>query len=656
MNISLLAPGKNYFENKKAVKTTALAKPAIPRDVFIRRNMPAGNISFQGLTGNLGKKAYANTGEIKEEVEKYPKSNGVAGSIPSDWVNKIPKGERREKIKQLYKDFDKAVDELRNKDFSLRAQKETSVKLTAAMHEAGILSNEENINLKYLDEGDYGRVYLIESNNNEQNNRFVIKIFRKKVRHDKSHNTHIEINKGMYWQKQFGKETDRTNFYFGDIESGYMITQYVDKNMPGPKRKSSPELIGITYIDKEYGRNQINGHYYDYGGFKISSPILANNKTARYIARKMEKTSPDKRLQYFKDILNNKKTCNYNDKIIGLACCLFLLEKKDRLGCFNQLEEGADSKLKEALAENLKDLPEEDDRKNAFNQLIERADNKVKEGLARNLNCLPKGEFRINAFNQLIKGADNKVKEGLARNLNCLPEGEFRINAFNQLIERADNEVKEALAGNLKYLPEGEFRINAFNKLIEGADNEVKEALGWSLKYLPKGDDRINAFKQLIEGADNKVKEVLAENLIDLSPGDDRINAFKQLIEGADNKVKEALAGNLKYLSPGDDRINAFKQLIEEADNKVKKALAWNLIDLSPGDDRINAFNQLIEEADNEVKKALARNLYCLPEKSRINAFKQLIEEADNEVKKALAQSLYHLPRDDIDECRGLIS
>lgn len=486
------------------------------------------SVSFEGLTRNLGKRAIVTPEEIIAEIEKYSKSKGIVGSIPKEWVEKIPQEKRGEVIKQLYAEFGTAISELRKNGQYEQSINNTSQKLTSALRKSGILSEHESVKLKKLTAGVHGTGYLMQNTGSDK--KYVIKIFHTKDSENIYHGNYIEANRAMFWNKQMGTETDRPAVAFMDTKNGYaLFTQLIDYKTPFPKKSPSPNLLGLKALDDGL-ENMIKGYSIDYGGLELNSPTLATNKTARYIYKKLYKTPKDQREKLFEEILNSKKTCNYHDKLIGLACGIDLLEFNQREIYFEQLLQNADKKLKTVLTEKLSGLPDglpDKALEKCFIQLTQDADNELKLALTEKLSELPI-DLRENCLTRLARGADNEFKLFLIKKLIVLPEEKIE-KWFAHLAKGADNEAKKELAKQLWILPRGgDSRKKWFINLAEGADNEVKKELAERLWILPEeGNLREDWFTQFARDADDNLKRVL-ERILNLLSKEARERCKKQ--------------------------------------------------------------------------------------------------------------------------------
>lgn len=338
------------------------------------------NFQGHGLSRTLGKKAYHTAEAIKEELISHPKSKGIVGNLPAEWIEKIPKQGREAKIKELYADLKKII-----KDFRLHGNKQkTSEKLSIAFQKAGVIKDNEKISMKYLNYGLFGEGYQLQGVSDGQ---YMLKYFKLNdylgsISH--AHGNYTESNRGAYWQKNAGTKTQRVRYYFGDVDAGYMVNKFIGYKTPEYKGRVVPEKI-YGLINEEFdGTNTIKGHEYDYGGLAINSHILSQNKTARYVYKKLYYKPENQRLHEFTKFLGMKKYRNNKDIKWGLVSSIGLLPKKDRSKCVGELLQNSDNQLKKVIARLLYHLPAEE-KHWLFIRLFKGADEELKKILADNV-------------------------------------------------------------------------------------------------------------------------------------------------------------------------------------------------------------------------------------------------------------------------------
>lgn len=562
-------------------------------------------VNFNGLSGALSKKAYESADLIKAEMLKDTKSNGIVGNLPSVWIEKIPVKERKARIKNFYDDLRVAVVKFREN----QNNEELTKKFNYALQKAKIIGEKEKLSIEHLDDGNYGSGYLIKD---VFDNQFMIKIFHMNDVQNDFHGNYTEINRAMYWRKNAGIN-QKVISYFGDINAGYMVNEYIGRKTPEYKGKIVPEeIFGLENFDSESianGHNKIKGYQIDYGGLKVQNHLLAENKTVRYVYKKLYYTEEDKKWQAFLAFLNDKKYKHNNDIRLGLVSAISILPEKARIDGFNELlnrthaEFNDDNRIKLGLISKIKILPEKG-RYYVFEELLKNSDNEIKIGLADNLSLLSEKNKRLEFFEKLSKDADKDLKQILAINLNSIPE-EGRVAQFSNLLKNADKELKITLAKKLYLIPKGQDAFEIFKKIARNADNEIKMELAEALNYLPT-KEKVEQFNILIKNSDNKVKNILAKN-ISIIPASHRVEGFENLLKSADSTIKITLANSIKYLPKDSAKVAEFEKLSKDADEKVKVALANNLLYL-PVKAISEQFNNLYRFAGQELRIALEMN------------------------------------------------
>lgn len=361
--IKLLNIPVNIVPQRKNNETNALNYRFSPvEDTFVRTTK--SNPSFEGLTKSLSSKAFVSDQDIRLEMKKYPSSKGIVGSIPSDWVEKIPKEERADKIKQFYRYMGVLVSMFRDIGQSDALVKEYANAMTDLMQGLGLISEDKTVSLKRLDSGQYGTSYLFDCGE-----KYVLKVFHDVNIHSNFHGNYIETNRAAYWNKQAGRQTNRAEFYFSDLKNGYMFKSYIDKNSKKPQNIINSEIYGLEALDESGEHNIINGHSFDYGGMAISSMILATNKTARYVYKKINNTKPDLRIKVFREIVDNKNCPNYNDRLLGLIAGMEIIKEKYTFEMIESLAKADNKTVKTLLNQYIDDMPP--NKRQAAKELLE---------------------------------------------------------------------------------------------------------------------------------------------------------------------------------------------------------------------------------------------------------------------------------------------
>lgn len=615
--------------SKKANTAPKVQFASIP-DVFIKN--AKCDVSFNGLTRDMGKRAYPTLEAIQAKIEQHPKSNGIVGNLPNEWLEKIPQSHRGETIKQLYKSIGEVALELRKKENSKEAVVSASQKINEALHIVGIIEPEQKIKLKKLEAGAYGTGYLLEQNTPTKD-KFIIKIFHDIEPTLDIHGNYIEQNRAMFWQKNTTKNNNRAKSYFMDLKNGYMINQFIGILTPLPKKRVNESRLGLFANDETGNHNIINGYSIDYGGLEIKTPILDNNKEARYTYKKITNAPYSEKLGVWNQIYENKSVPNYTQKLEGLIPAVNLITgSNNKLECFDKLLKVPDMNLKAALCKNIDVLP--------FN-------------------------MRAPWFDNRLHNADSATKKALAHSLKVLskePKGD-NLARFEKLMNGSDSETQVLLAENLKLL-EPEQKTKWFKKLaqlaVQNQDNKLKSQLTRQLSNIAD-EDKAGWFEQFYKDSDIKVKTSLATHIEQLpnSPANDRVDWYHKLAadalkcEDGYKKLTLALCNNL-YILTGKDCEQHYNKFLEIANNSIKSKLAFNL-DVLPQDSQPKFFKKIAKVSDNKIKLELAVHLRHIPEESQIDCFKSLIIDADEVLKTKLQKKIKNFPEELKQKCNQLL-
>lgn len=235
---------------------TDLKKQSVP--CFIK------NVSFTGAGDVFRKTFVATQKEIADVFEKDVMSDGIAGSLPKNWLGKIKAKSGNcsdDNVRGVFQAFRAAVKHLKPYNAPLKSKeyskhradlenkriKESSEYLTKALRHFGVLDDGNSIYFKrrkvqgsYIDRG----YVLVERGKNPSLEKLFIKIFKK------LNPELIEANfNGKYAETAHGLNLNELNcryiskVYWGDMKGGFMATEY-----ESPPKFSSP----IVHFKKSY--------------------------------------------------------------------------------------------------------------------------------------------------------------------------------------------------------------------------------------------------------------------------------------------------------------------------------------------------------------------------------------------------------------------
>lgn len=222
----------------------------------------AAAVGFSGATEIFKKEFIRTQKEISDIFVKDPNCDGIAGTLPTNWLARIQANteeEKQEIIKKVLHAFRAAVKHLHpynapkkafiqeRADLENKRIKEASQYLTKSLRHFGILPEDGSVNFKKLKvHGNYmNRGYVLRE---KSKNPTLEKLFIKTFKHinpilvDADYNgkyaeTAHWININEHNCKYFSK------FYWGDIKGNFMASEYVV-----PPKYSSP----IVRFKKSY--------------------------------------------------------------------------------------------------------------------------------------------------------------------------------------------------------------------------------------------------------------------------------------------------------------------------------------------------------------------------------------------------------------------
>lgn len=335
------------------------------------------SVNFKGLNKALSSKLLSTNAEIDELIIKYPKSNGAIGTLPDHWTMKIPHDQRGKTFKSLVKDLGLIAETLRatskkyemredavliaTKNFTTALQKhgiikeklieETQIKKTSWFDSIKNLLKSKDRKVQELKPGElltlgngaFGRAFAFKD---DDNNTYVLKVFHKLLDEEfKEHNSKIghykkmEPNRAAYIKRNT-KSNEFAKFYFADLKNGFMITEYIDKKKKF-KHRFLPDMIGVEYTDKN-SSNLKKDSIIDYGGIRVKSPLIANNKTVKWVYNTLNRIHASQdRVDKWHDIFNEastNKVPNSKDRLLGLIVSMKLIPMSKKEECIIRLE------------------------------------------------------------------------------------------------------------------------------------------------------------------------------------------------------------------------------------------------------------------------------------------------------------------------------
>ena len=473
-------------------------------------NSQKSNVQFTGLTRRMEREMYI---DGKKDILEIINNRGenkstVVGQLPPGIFYRLPKENREQAIAEIMNTFKEVSNEMRpfvagiqNSESERRNLRPDSAveKLKNIFEKYNLIEPEKEFDLKYLGQGYYGKVYKLEGlYDSKTNDEYVLKIYKTVDKGPdwhpyKSHGNYAEINTAAYWMKNLGRNTQRGRFFFGDIESGFMVCNFIDSKKPKPEKIVNEYTKGAKLTDEEmnaiFGHNRINGYSIDWGGVRVVNRIKNKNKTANYILTKIQKTDPKYREIEWWKIYNNKRIDAVGKKA-GLALSIKYMRNPDEyiIHCLDENH----PLVGVSVAYALKYLPYEKSKK-IFDQLMKKGNSLTQVVLmneipliARNQRIadkyddmnVPKDEIdpkKIRIYYRIAaRHATPLAKEHLASYIHLLPEKDI-MKEFEKLIKTKDDRVYERLIHKMRIVREDEFPIDIkfamINKLAKEIEN-----------------------------------------------------------------------------------------------------------------------------------------------------------------------------------------
>ena len=155
--------------------------------------------------------------------------NTYVGQLPGVIFYSLPKENRGNIIREIYKTFDECANTIRNfkvsqllptDEINNRRPKSVVEKLKSVLVKYGVLKEADNFDIKYIGAGEYKRAYKLEGLKDPKNNEeFCFKVFHiidksPEWHKYKCHGNYSELNIATYWKKNVGRYTQRNKFFF----------------------------------------------------------------------------------------------------------------------------------------------------------------------------------------------------------------------------------------------------------------------------------------------------------------------------------------------------------------------------------------------------------------------------------------------------------
>ena len=448
--------------------------------------------SFKGITKKLSRQMFIDgKKDIVELLNKTKPANTIVGELPPVMFYALPKVKNNPKIKETIDIFGQIADEIRAfrptinspREERLNRRPQSAVeKLRRVFVDFGLVKEGEPFDLIFLGEGNYKKAFKIEGvKDPKTNEELCLKVFHlvdktPEWHKYKTHGNYAEINTSIYWKKTLGMETQRGKFYFGDIEHGFFVDKYIDKNVKPPKKIVNEEQLGIKLTDEvngDVGHNRIHGYSIDPGGPRVVNRVKNKSRLARKIFERF-KSTPIKHREFEWEKLNanNTKYSDIRQKQAGLAIAIKLLPHRSRY--FDKVLAFHNDFADIGLGYVVKYL-KNDNAKKYFEILMKRNNPITQTVLLNEIPLIarkkikiddldvPRGEIQIDKleyFYDLAKAhVLPEVEQHLASYIHLLPSKRI-IPEAQRLISKHNYEINDRLLHKIKFVKDEEFSFS----------------------------------------------------------------------------------------------------------------------------------------------------------------------------------------------------
>ena len=228
--------------------------------------------NFTGLTKIMKRKIYIDGKKdiLKIIGNRQESQSTIVGQLPKGMFANLSIGKTKEQIVQAINDimstFGASAEEIRGyvpgakasvAEYRNKRSNSTVEKIKSVLEKYNLTNKKEEVDLEFLGRGDYGSAYKIKGVHDDfTNDDYILKVHTVADRGPdwhrfKSHGNYAEINTAEYWSNNWGENTQRGKFYFGDINKGYMIDNFIDQNTLPYKKHVNEYTSGLKLTDEE---------------------------------------------------------------------------------------------------------------------------------------------------------------------------------------------------------------------------------------------------------------------------------------------------------------------------------------------------------------------------------------------------------------------
>lgn len=471
--------------------------------------------NFTGLTKIMKRKIYIDgKKDILKIIENRQESQStIVGQLPKGMFANLSIGKTKEQIVQAINDimstFGASAEEIRGyvpsakasvAEYRNKRSNSTVEKIKSVLEKYNLTNKKEEVDLEFLGRGDYGSAYKIKGVHDDfTNDDYILKVHTVADRGPdwhrfKSHGNYAEINTAEYWSNNWGENTQRGKFYFGDINKGYMIDNFIDQNTLPYKKHVNEYTSGLKLTDEELaqnGHNKINGYSIDWGGVRVVNRIKNESKTARKVLNDIKKTDRQFREQKWWQIYHNKHDYDETQKLAGLALSIKHLPESKKAAYIDKCMSSNKPMVDQALGYVLKYLPHEEAQK-YYQKLMARNEEVTQTILMNEIPLLarkplpeayddmnvPKDQIfpeKIKAFYDISKKyVIPQAQEHLASYVHLLPS-EYIMPEFRNLVKLGDYNIYDRLLHKIRIVPEEEFPASLKLEMLSELENSIED-------------------------------------------------------------------------------------------------------------------------------------------------------------------------------------
>lgn len=458
---------------------------------------------FSGMTKIFKKRIYI---DGKKDIgvilkEKKPK-NTYAGELPPVIFYSLPEKNKTKNIHEIYKTFDEVSDEIRefrpsiqgpSDEYINRRPQSAVQKLKNIFVKFGILKKDDNFDIKFIGAGEYKKAFKLEGiKDKKTGEELTFGVFHLVDKSPewhkyKSHGNYAELNILTYWKGKHGQNTQRGKFYWGNVEHGYFLSKFIDKDVKPPKVHINEYNDGLKLTDEVMGysgHNKVYGYSIDPGGVRVVNRVKNESKIAQKIQTRIKNTELRYRTLEWYRWKFDSKGLDKKQVQAGLALSIKHLPNKEKFveQCLQFNNPLADIGISYALK-----YLSDDSAKKYFEVLMKRKDPTTQTVLMNEIPLLartrqlnkniddldvPKGEIRPEVLEEYYEVAKQyvlpEVEEHLASYLHLLPSDRIMAEA-DALIAKGDYNINDRLLHKIKFVKEEDYsfgdKMAVLNKL-----------------------------------------------------------------------------------------------------------------------------------------------------------------------------------------------